>query len=87
VMYVLPRADQPERYGGLPADPRISPFVGVWKGTAKIAGLALMGLAVVASFFHYITVGPDDVAASAEDGALALKQQLEDEAAPPGGRG
>jgi formate dehydrogenase iron-sulfur subunit len=87
VMYVLPRADQPERYGGLPADPRISPFVRVWKGTAKMAGLALMGLSVLVSFFHYITVGPDEVPASAEDGAMALKQELEDEAAPPDGRG
>ena len=86
-MYVLPYADRPERYGGLPADPRISPFVSLWKGSAKVAGLALMGLGIVASFFHYITVGPDEVTAAAEEESVALKRQVEDEAWPSDRRG
>ncbi len=35
VMYVLPRADQPHLYSGLPAEPRISAMVGAWKGFTK----------------------------------------------------
>ena len=35
VMYVLQHGDQPELYSGLPADPKISPLVSLWKGVAK----------------------------------------------------
>ena len=75
VMYVLHHADQPELYQGLPTNPKISPLVQVWKGGAKIFGLAAMGLAAAASFLHYITVGPNEVPEEAEDEAVALERE------------
>jgi formate dehydrogenase iron-sulfur subunit len=58
VMYVLQHGDKPELYHGLPSNPKISPFVSLWKGAAKpLAALAMVG-AVVAGFFHYMKVGP-----------------------------
>ena len=61
VMYVLQHADQPGLYANLPQDPRISPWVRLWKGAAKpIAVLAMLG-AVVGGFFHYMKVGPSEV--------------------------
>jgi formate dehydrogenase iron-sulfur subunit len=77
VMYVLPRADQPGRYGGLPADPSISPFVTVWKGSAKLAGLVMMGVGVLASVVHFLTVGRDTVPSGAEAEAGALKRRID----------
>jgi formate dehydrogenase iron-sulfur subunit len=57
VMYVLQHGDQPEIVG-LPANPAISPLVGLWKGLAKpLAAAAMLG-AVLVGFFHYFTVGP-----------------------------
>ena len=61
VVYVLQHADQPGLYHGLPADPKISPWVSLWKGVAKPLALAAMAATVVASFFHYIKVGPSEV--------------------------
>ncbi len=61
VLYVLQRADRPELYQGLPKDPKISPLVSFWKGLAKPVGLGVIGLGVLAGFFHYVTVGPDTV--------------------------
>lgn len=58
VMYVLQHGDKPELYHGLPADPKISPFVSLWKGIAKPLAVAAMAGAVVAGFFHYMKVGP-----------------------------
>jgi formate dehydrogenase iron-sulfur subunit len=75
VIYVLHHADQPGLYQGLPENPQISPLVRFWKGGAKIAGLALMGFGLVASLFHYFTVGPNEVPEEAEDKALALEHQ------------
>ena len=60
VMYVLQHADQPELYG-LPNDPKISPWVSLWKGVAKPLAVAALGLAALGSFFHYIKVGPNEV--------------------------
>jgi formate dehydrogenase iron-sulfur subunit len=58
VMYVLQHADKPELYHGLPADPKISPLVALWKGVVKpLSVLAMIG-AVAGAFFHYIKVGP-----------------------------
>ena len=57
VMYVLKHGDRPE-LEGLPANPQISPMVGLWKGVAKPLALAGMAAAVVGSFFHYMKVGP-----------------------------
>jgi formate dehydrogenase iron-sulfur subunit len=66
VIYVLQHADKPELYCGLPKDPTIGPMVGLWKGAAK--PLASFGLAMViaASFFHYVTKGPNVVSPEIE---------------------
>jgi formate dehydrogenase iron-sulfur subunit len=61
VMYVLQHADQPGLYHGLPADPRISPLVSLWKGVAKPLAVAAMIGAAVVGFFHYTKVGPLEV--------------------------
>jgi formate dehydrogenase iron-sulfur subunit len=61
VMYVLQHADRPELYA-LPKDPKISPLVSLWKGIAKPIALAALGLAALGTFFHYIRVGPNEVA-------------------------
>jgi formate dehydrogenase iron-sulfur subunit len=66
VMYVLKHADKPEIYAGLPADPHISPLVGLWKGALKPVSLLLMGLTALAGFFHYVKVGPNDADEDAE---------------------
>ena len=58
VMYVLQHADRPELYHDLPADPKISPLVSLWKGIAKPIALAAMVGAALVGFFHYIRVGP-----------------------------
>ena len=58
VMYVLQHADKPGLYSGLPANPTISPLVGLWKGAAKPLAVAAMVGAAVAGFFHYMKVGP-----------------------------
>ena len=62
VMYVLQHADRPELYHGLPKDPHISPLVYLWKGIAKPLAVAAMIGAVFVSFFHYLKVGPIEVA-------------------------
>ena len=72
VMYVLHHADKPSLYANLPDKPKISPIVAIWKGGAKIAGLGLLGLAAVGSFFHYVAAGPDEVAMGDEEDATAL---------------
>jgi formate dehydrogenase iron-sulfur subunit len=61
VMYVLHHADRPDLYQGLPKDPKVSRLVHLWKGLAKPIALATLGLAALAGFFHYVTVGPDTV--------------------------
>jgi formate dehydrogenase iron-sulfur subunit len=60
VMYVLHHADKPELYAGLPDDPHISPTVRLWKGFTKPLALAAMLFTVVAGFFHYVRVGPNE---------------------------
>jgi formate dehydrogenase iron-sulfur subunit len=61
VMYVLPHADRPEIYSGLPKNPRISPMVSLWKGIAKPIALAMFGISFLLGFFHYVAVGPNEV--------------------------
>ncbi|MCX7901494.1 MAG: formate dehydrogenase subunit beta, partial [Burkholderiaceae bacterium] len=61
VMYVLQHADKPELYSGLPADPKVSPLVRLWKGVTKPLLSIGLGLAVLGAFFHYITRGPKEV--------------------------
>ncbi|MBV8916056.1 MAG: formate dehydrogenase subunit beta, partial [Acetobacteraceae bacterium] len=72
VMYVLQHADKPEIYQGLPNKPQISPLVWAWKGGAKVLGLAMIGVSAVASFLHYMTVGPNEVPEDAEQEAVRL---------------
>jgi len=60
VMYVLQHADAPELYNGLPANPKISSWVSVWKGVAKPLLSIGIGLAVLGAFFHYVTRGPKE---------------------------
>lgn len=61
VMYVLHHADQPGLYSNLPADPKISPMVSIWKGLSKPLAVGAMALTALAGFFHYIRVGPSEV--------------------------
>ena len=35
--------------------------MGLWKGIAKPIGMLLMGLTALAGFFHFMTVGPNEV--------------------------
>jgi formate dehydrogenase iron-sulfur subunit len=60
VMYVLQHADNPALYSGLPAEPRISPWVSLWKGVTKPLLAIGLGLAVLGAFFHYVTRGPKE---------------------------
>ncbi len=77
-MYVLHHADQPNLYAGLPANPSISPLVGLWKGVAKpLATLALAGVAL-GSLFHYVTKGPNEVSKEIEDEIEREDREKED---------
>lgn len=73
VVYVLPHADKPQMYQGalpgqtLPTDPHISPLVSFWKGAAKPLGLLGLGVAVLAGFFHYVKVGPNETGDDHDD--------------------
>jgi len=87
VMYVLQHADNPELYQGLPKDPRISALVGVWKGGAKWFGWAIMGLAAIGGFVHYITVGRDELEEDAEDAALRMEEDIRRRRSAGGGAG
>ena len=71
----LHHADNPSLYQGLPNRPRISPLVSVWKGGAKVFGMAMIGLAAVGSFIHYITIGPNEVPETAEAEAVRLERE------------
>jgi formate dehydrogenase iron-sulfur subunit len=66
VMYVLHHADRPGLYHGLPANPKISVMVSLWKGLAKPLALAGIAFAAVAGFFHYTRVGPNEVTEAEE---------------------
>jgi formate dehydrogenase iron-sulfur subunit len=68
VMYVLQHADKPELYHGLPLDPKISPWVTLWKGITKPLMALGLGIAVLGAFFHYITRGPKEVEDSSNKG-------------------
>ena len=72
VMYVLPHADQPQLYNGLPAEPRISAMVGAWKGFTKPLAVAGIALTALAALFHYLRVGPNET--TEEDEAAAARE-------------
>jgi formate dehydrogenase iron-sulfur subunit len=78
VMYVLPHADHPELYSNLPADPHISPWVKIWKGTAKTyAGLAAMAAFVVGAVVHHAALGANRVSSKDEEEARKLIERKE----------
>jgi formate dehydrogenase iron-sulfur subunit len=72
VMYVLHHADKPSIYAGLPDHPQISALVGFWKGLIKPVALAGLAFTALAGFFHWITVGPNDVQPEDEANAQRL---------------
>ena len=74
VMYVLPHADKPSLYAGLPDNPRISPIVEAWKGVTKYAGFAVMGLAAAFGFVHHLVSGPNKVTEHDEEEAERLTE-------------
>jgi formate dehydrogenase iron-sulfur subunit len=58
VVYVLHDAKQPEKYGGLPSNPRIPVSFTLWKNWFKPLGL-LGSMSVLAGvILHYVTEGP-----------------------------
>ena len=67
VMYVLQHADQPQIYNGLPKDPQISLLVELWKGVLKPIMSLGLGLVALTGFFHYMTVGPNEVKEDANE--------------------
>ncbi|MBA4724649.1 MAG: formate dehydrogenase subunit beta [Pseudomonas sp.] len=86
VIYVLQHADKPEIYSGLPRDPHISPTVELWKGVTKPIMSAVLGVSVLAGFFHYMTKGPKEEPEDdpeAENAAADREQDLRDEERRP----
>ena len=86
VIYVLQHADKPEIYSGLPRDPHISPTVELWKGVTKPIMSAVLGVSVLAGFFHYMTKGPKEEPEDdpeAEKAAADREQDLRDEERRP----
>ena len=77
VMYVLHHADKPEIYSGLPANPHISRLVGVWKGAAKVFGMAAIGAAVVGAFAHHLLAGASRVSKDDEAQATHLAEEAD----------
>ena len=75
VMYVLQYADHPEWYQELPKDPEISPWVRFWKGAFKPLAMIGLGMVALGGFFHYVTIGPNDV----NDDAEKAKKESENE--------
>ncbi|MCC8344770.1 formate dehydrogenase subunit beta [Pseudomonas stutzeri] len=86
MVYVLQHADKPEIYSGLPKDPHISPTVELWKGVTKPIMSAILGVSVLAGFFHYMTKGPKEEPEDdpeAENAAADREQDLRDEERRP----
>jgi len=86
VVYVLQHADKPEIYSGLPKNPHISPTVELWKGVTKPIMSAVLGVSVLAGFFHYMTKGPKEEPEDdpeAENAAADREQDLRDEERRP----
>jgi len=70
VIYVLHDAKNPEKYGGLPANPSIPFFVKMFgKVPLKWLGGVGMAVGVLGVFMHYIRFGPKEV-----DKATGVKQ-------------
>lgn len=77
VMYVLHHRDKPSLYAGLPDDPRISPTVALWKGSAKKLGLIAAGLATVGAVLHGIFAKPNAVTPHEEEEAQELVDDID----------
>jgi len=61
VVFVLPHGDKPELYG-LPASPRVGPFLALWRsGFARAIGVFTMFSVLVAGILHYMRYGPLEV--------------------------
>ena len=61
VVYVLPHGDKPQLYG-LPASPRVGPFLALWRsGFARAVGVFTMFSVLVAGILHYMSHGPLEV--------------------------
>jgi formate dehydrogenase iron-sulfur subunit len=76
VMYVLHHADQPALYSGLPAAPRISPVVRLWKGATKPLALGVIALTALAGFFNYVVSGPKETEPEDEEAAEREKEKV-----------
>ncbi len=61
VIYVLHDATNPEKYGGLPSDPRVPFMVKMWKGPLKWLGGLGITVGVLGMFLHYVRYGPKRV--------------------------
>jgi formate dehydrogenase iron-sulfur subunit len=57
VIYVLGDARDPEKYGGLPANPTVPFFVKMWKGPLKWLGGLGMAAGVLGVFMHRVRFG------------------------------
>jgi hypothetical protein len=58
VIYVLHDINHPERYGGLPKDPRVPWMVRLWKGPLKWIGDFGMVAGIIGVAVHYMRFGP-----------------------------
>jgi len=61
VIYVLGDARDPEKYGGLPANPSIPFFVTMWKGPLKWLGGLGIAFGVLGVFMHRVRYGAKNV--------------------------
>jgi hypothetical protein len=61
VIYVLGDAREPEKYGGLPANPTIPIFVKLWKGPLKWLGGLGIAAGVLGVFMHRVRYGVKEV--------------------------
>ncbi len=75
VMYVLRHADDPNLYSGLPKEPKISPFVHLWKGVAKPLALGAMAFVALAGFLNMVRGGASETTAADEEAAQREKEK------------
>jgi formate dehydrogenase iron-sulfur subunit len=61
VIYVLKDARDPEKYGGLPANPSVPFFVKMWKGPLKWLGGVGVAVGVLGVFMHRVRYGAKNV--------------------------
>jgi formate dehydrogenase iron-sulfur subunit len=61
VIYVLGDASDPQKYGGLPANPRVPFFVQMWKGPLKWLGGLGIAFGVLGVFMHRVRYGVKQV--------------------------